>query len=126
MPDFTPITQGDSPTFRFTVTNSAGDPFDLTDHAVEFWIKRSLQDDDTAAEYFGENAVIPYTEVDGIVDITIPATVTARLRVGRPYFWYLRVNHISTPTDIYIPERGVFLTTFPDVRDDTITRVVEL
>lgn len=117
MPSITPITQGDSPTLRFTVVNQAGDPFDLTDYVIEFLIKRSMQDTDAAAEFLGDEAgavVVPFEQKDGIVDVTVSVAATTALRVGRPYFWFLRLTNEFDASDVITPERGQFLTTLPN------------
>lgn len=122
MADSTALVQGDQPTFRFTILNppidaeTDGDPFDLTDYDVNFFIKRSLQDSDDAAEFngtLGAGVVLGFTLKDGIVDVTIPVAVTNNLRYGRLYPFYLALSHPGIDTSVFIPARGNFLATLP-------------
>lgn len=113
----TSIIPGSAPTFRFEITDSTtGDAYDLTGHQVAFFLKRSLQDSDLAAEFSGlidDGVVIAFERKDGVVDVIVPAQVTSNLRVGRPYPFFLRVSLIADPTQIFIPVRGEFLPTLP-------------
>jgi hypothetical protein len=118
----TPITQGDSPTFRFSITNPApdaltpGDPFNLNNYTASFFIKRSLQDSDAAAEFQGtltSGISVPFQPEDGILDVTVPASVTKGLRLGKLYWWYLVLTN-SITNNVYTPARGTFLAMLPD------------
>lgn len=118
-----PLIPGDRPTFRFEVktlppdATTEGEPFDLTDYDTDFFIKRSLQDSDAAAEFhgtLGDGISLPYEVTDGQLDVLIPATVTANLRVGKLYPWYLVLSHSIITQKIYVVERGTFLVSLPD------------
>lgn len=111
-----PIKVGVTESFALTITLPNGDPWDLTDYSVDFFVKRSLQDADSAALFHGtlsDGVAIAFTEADGIVNITIPKTATALMRRGRPYPWYILLVH--TPTGaVKQPDAGTFLATFTD------------
>lgn len=122
MVDPIPLIPGDAPTFRFEIKTlppdgtTNGDPFDLTDYLVDFFIKRSMQDSDLAAEFHGElgdGVGLAFEVTDGIVDVRVPASVTSNLRVGRLYPWYLVLSHTIVTEKIFIPSRGVFLVNLP-------------
>lgn len=123
MPQPLILTPGDATTLRFQVatpppdSTTEGDPFDLTDYNVDFFIKRSMQDADAAAEFHGTLAsgvAISFTVEDGQVDVRIPASVTSALRIARPYPWYLKISHSIITTRVYVVARGTFLTQFPE------------
>jgi hypothetical protein len=114
---------GDAPTLRFAVvtpppdSTTDGDPFDLTDYDMDFFIKRSLQDLDVAAIWHGslnDGVFVAFQVKDGQVDVRIPHTITAALRPGRPYPWYLVLSHVVQTEKVYVVERGTFLTLFPE------------
>lgn len=110
------LVPGDSPTLRFDVVRPDNSPFNLSDYAVDFYIKRSLQDTDVAAEFHGElgDGVELGAEVqDGLLDVTIPEGVTLELMLHRPYPWYLQLSHTISLEKIYIPARGTFLLALP-------------
>lgn len=110
------VTPGDAPTIRFEVVNPDDSPFNLADYDIDFYIQRSLQDSLAAAEWHGQLSTgieIGAEEQDGLVDVTIPATITAALRLHVLYPWFLRLSHTITLTKIYIPARGTFLLALP-------------
>lgn len=113
----TRLKQGESPTFRFELSSAnACDAFDLANYDLFFYIKRSLQDSDEAAEFVGiedDGITFPYEDTDGIVDVTIPASVTAALQTGRLYPFYFVVQHIVSNDRVYLPARGQFLVMPP-------------
>jgi hypothetical protein len=113
----TNIIPGTSPTYRFEITDPVtGDPFDLTDYQVYFFLKRSLQDLDGAAEFSGsidDGVSVAYERRDGVVDVAVPSQASANLRVGRPYPYFLRVILIADPTQTFIPIRGELLPVLP-------------
>lgn len=97
--------------------------FDLSNYDLFFYIKRSLQDSDEAAEFVGvedDGITFPYEDSDGIADVTIPASVTAALRTGRPYYFYFVTQHIVSNERAYLPVRGQFLV-MPPVGTETST-----
>lgn len=123
----THLKQGESPTFRFEF-DALGtcNAFDLTNYDLFFLIKRSLQDSDAAAEFKGveeEDITFPYEDTDGVVDVTIPASVTAALQTGRLYFFYLLLQHIVSSDRAYIPVRGQFLAMPPRGTEGILTSV---
>lgn len=111
------IVPGTAPTYRFEITKpESGDSFDLTDYIVQFFLKRSMQDSDLAAEFAGsidDGITIPFERRDGVVDVVIPAQATANLRIGRPYPFYLKVTSIGDPNDTFIASRGELLPLLP-------------
>lgn len=113
----TNIIPGSSPTFRFEITKpDSGDAFDLTDYNVNFFLKRSMQDTDIAAEFAGsinDGITVPFERRDGVVDVAVPAQATANLQIGRLYPFYLKVTSAGDPTDMFIAARGDFLPSLP-------------
>jgi hypothetical protein len=111
------IIPGSSPTYRFEITSpDNGDAFDLTDYTVKFYLKRSMQDADTASEFSGsidDGITIPFTRKDGVVDVVIPSQATANLRIGRLYPYYLSVTSAGDPSATFISARGEFLPILP-------------
>lgn len=110
------LTPGDAPTLRFQVINPDASPFNLADYDVDFYIKRSMQDTDVAAQWHGSLGAgieIANEEQDGLLDVTIPAATTAVLRALANYSWFLRLSHEIDLTKIYIPARGTFLLALP-------------
>jgi len=106
----TPIQVGSTVPLTFEVVKPDGDAYDLTDHAVEFLIKRSLQDSDEAALWLGNltlGIVFTYLAPDGVVTVSIPVSASSLIRYGRLYPWILRV---TTPAgEVFEPETGTFL-----------------
>lgn len=103
------VTKGATGKFRFSILNPEGDALDLTDYdPVEFVLKRSHQDADSAAEFLGslsDGIVLAYGMQDGVIDVSVPATLD--LQYGRIYYWWVRLTHSSG--DIYIPEKGTLI-----------------
>lgn len=91
--------------YRFQITTATNDPLDLTGYNLAFTIKRSTQDSQLAAVWYGklnQGITFPFLSTDGIVDVTIPSAVTAAMRILRPYYYDLTVNNnfgnvVSTP-----------------------------
>lgn len=112
----TRIIKGDDSPFTFEVTHPNGDALDMSDYTADFFIKRSLQDADEAAEFHGtidDGITFVYNVSDGVIKAIVDSTASANLRYGRIYYWYLHLTH--TPTDsTYTPSRGTFLVVFPD------------
>lgn len=123
----TRLKQGESPTFRFELSSQdACDAFDLANYDLFFYIKRSLQDSDDAAEFVGtetDGITFPYEDIDGIADVTIPVSVTAALLTGRPYYFYFVLQHIVSDERAYLPVRGQFLVMPPSGTEGTFTGV---
>jgi hypothetical protein len=112
-----PIVSGDAPIFRFEVRSSAGDLFDLTNYNINFVIKRSMQDNDSSAEYngtFGDGVTLAFTAKDGTVDVTVPASVTSNLRIGCGYPYALVLTNEADSAKVFIPARGFFLPSLPE------------
>lgn len=106
------LTPGDSPTLRFEILASNEEPFNLADFAVDFYIQRSVQDVLASAVWHGSlgAGVNLGAEVqDGLLDVTIPALVTAAMRYHRSYPWFLRLSNTVLTEKIYVPARGTFL-----------------
>jgi hypothetical protein len=98
----------------------------MANYALFFYIKRSLQDSDAAAEFVGtedEAITFPYEDSDGIAYVTIPASITAALRTGRPYYFYLVMQHIVTSERAYLPVRGQFLVMPPVGTEGTLISI---
>lgn len=110
MPLPTSILIGDTVPLTFEVSQPDGDAYNLTDHPVEFFVKRSRQDSDDAALFHGvldAGIVFTYDALQGVITVTIPLDKTALLRYGRLYYWQLR---ITTPAgEVFTPEEGTFL-----------------
>lgn len=110
MPSPINIIIGDTVPLTFEVTQPDEDAYNLTDHTVEFFVKRSRQDSDDAALYHGtltQGIVFTYAATDGVVTVTISSDRTALLRFGRLYYWQLRV---TTPAgQVFTPEEGTML-----------------
>jgi hypothetical protein len=106
----TSIIIGDTVPLTFEVSQPDGDPYDLTDHTVEFLVKRSRQDSDPAALInvsLDAGIVFTYTASQGVVTVTLSSDRTSLLRYGRLYYWQLR---LTTPTgEIFTPEEGTLL-----------------
>lgn len=97
------IVQGDTAVLRITILDAAGSPFDLTDvDDIIFTIKRSTQDSDAAAVFqgtkTGADIVIVGTDVEGIVDVTVPAEKTEPMRMGKPYYWDVQIRDADGKT----------------------------
>lgn len=116
------LTPGDTPTLRFLIatpppdSTTDGDPFDLTDYNIDFFVKRSMQDGDEAAVWHGElndGIVISFTVKDGQVDVRVAKSVAEDMLVGRLYPWYLKIQHSVVTEREYVVARGTFLTQFP-------------
>lgn len=110
------LTPGDAPTLRFEIVRPDNSPFNLADYDADFYIQRSVQDSIASAEFhgfLGTGIELGGEEKDGLLDVTIPATVTLALRLHQPYPWYLRLSHTITATKIYVPARGTFLLALP-------------
>ena len=100
---------GNTLVYRFPIMTIDGDPLDLTQYEIAFTIKRSTQDADSAAmcqllltpNISGRGIRFPYSPTDGIVDVTIPSTVTAAMRIRRPYYYDLTIidtnDLVTTP-----------------------------
>ncbi len=89
------LVQGDTALLRFQILNADNTPVDLTLFNILFTIKRSNQDTDAEAIWQGSLTagvakVAPF--VDGYCDVTIPAAITKRLRIGRPFLWDIQMN----------------------------------
>lgn len=115
MPAPIEIVKGDTAVLLFDIEQSDADALDLTDYAVDFLILRSTQDNDAAAEYFGDQSnsvAITHELVDGEVTVTIPSDATNRLRVGRLYFFKLRLTYIPTG-EIFSPVDGNLRVNLP-------------
>lgn len=127
MSEPTRLVQGESPTFRFELTSdNTCDSFDLSNYDLFFFIKRSLQDSDDAAEFEGteeDGITFPYEDTDGVLDVTIPASVTAALQTGRPYPFYLVAESIASSDRAYLPVRGQFLVMPPNGTEGSFTKV---
>lgn len=112
----TRIKPGATASFSVEIEEADGDPYDLTDKEVNFFIKRSIADADAAALFhgtLGDGVEIAYTVVDGVVNILIPKSVTEDIRLGRIYHWYVLLH--DPVTGAYDePLNGTFLATFPD------------
>lgn len=88
----------------------------MSDYTADFFVKRSLQDTDEAAEFHGtldDGITVVYNVTDGVLKVTVDSGVTANLRYGRIYYWYLHLTHVPTEST-YTPSRGTFLVVFPD------------
>ncbi len=101
---------GDTVPLTFEISNPDGDPYNLTDHTVEFFVKRSRQDSDAAAliyESLTLGIVFTYTADQGVVTVTLRSDQTALMRFGRLYYFQLR---LTTPAgEVFTPEEGTFL-----------------
>jgi hypothetical protein len=110
---------GSTLTYQFPIVTSSGDPFDLTNYTLRFTIKRSVQDSLAAAVFVGTLANggigYAYTAQDGVVIVTIPSTVTATMRVVRPYFWDLQLVSGIAPNQakVYVPFHGTMSVLAP-------------
>lgn len=109
----TPIIIGTGPIFRFELQKPGScDPLDLTDYSVHFFLKRSLQDSDIAAEFHGalsDGIEFAFGPTDGVVDVKIPVEATSNLRAGRPYPYYLQIYPTAETGLISVPFRGEVL-----------------
>jgi hypothetical protein len=103
------VTRGDTRTLTVTITDSAGDPYDLTDAAITFTV-----DDLFDAKTIGSGIVVN-TPASGVFTITIdPADTTDApdARVAYPYDIELVLSDGSVKT----PQRGLFIV-LPDVTE---------
>ena len=106
----TNILIGDTVPLTFEVSQPDGDPYDLTDNTVEFFVKRSRQDSDDAALIHAtltSGIVFTYTASQGVVTVTLTNDRTALLRYGRLYYWQLRITNPAG--QVFTPEEGTFL-----------------
>lgn len=97
---------GDTGEVCVHVTDSDGDAIDLAPFAeITFTVKRSMQDDDSAAVFQGTLtggalALLTPTE-DGIFKATVPAARAALMMLARPYYWTAKLTSgtgaVSTP-----------------------------
>jgi hypothetical protein len=82
------------------VVDSANEPIDLSPFTeITFTLKRSLQDLDSEAVFQGtltggNISVLTPTE-DGICEVTVPASATAQLMLGKPYYWTCKLTSAS-------------------------------
>ena len=112
----TKIIQGDTAPFTFEIDRPNGDAFDLTDYAADFFIKRSNQDLDSAAEFhgsIGNGITVTFAVEDGVLSVIVTNAATRNLRYGRDYFWYLTLTHVPSGST-YTPARGTFLVVLED------------
>lgn len=97
---------GDTGKVCIHVVDSDGEDIDLAPFLeLTFTLKRSTQDDDTAAVFQGTETagdiLILAPSKDGICEVVIPAVNAAQMRISRPYYWTLKLttqtNLSSTP-----------------------------
>lgn len=87
------LAQGDTAIFRIAITDADDNPLDLSTVTDFFFtIKRSRGDLDQAAIWQGTSldgdiVVVDSTPADGLIDVTIPKTITILMRPNRPYYW---------------------------------------
>ena len=109
---------GNTLIYQFPILGSTGDPFDLSSYTLRFTIKRSIQDSLAAAVYnasLGNGIGFAYTAQDGVVIVTIPSTVTATMRIRRPYFWDLQLVKAfgNNQANVYTPYHGTISVLAP-------------
>jgi hypothetical protein len=109
---------GNTLIYQFPILGSTGDPFDLTNFTLRFTIKRSVQDSLAAAVYtasLGNGISYAYTAQDGVAIVTIPSTVTATMRIRRPYFWDLTLIQPfgNSQANVYTPYHGTISVLAP-------------
>jgi hypothetical protein len=103
---------GDTAKFRIAVFEPDGvTPFDLTPiEDITFTIKRSREDSDAGAVFFGNliagvEIVVPAEF--GLLDITVDRESARKLREGRLFYWDCKINDADDHT--YTPLKGDLL-----------------
>lgn len=98
------IVQGNTEILEIDITNPDCTPFDVTGFVIYFTIKQSLQDTNEDAMFMGSTLsgdVVVLNAPLGIIQITIPASVSKTMRVGKIYYWdcvITKADQYFTPT----------------------------
>jgi hypothetical protein len=94
MADRLEMVQNDTAVFRIQLNGADGNAFNLDGWAIDFTIKRSSADDNSAAVFHGTLAhgdiALVTTPDAGLIDVTVPAGLG--MRIGKKYYWDCQVN----------------------------------
>lgn len=99
--DFSDFVRGDTWTQKVVLTDSVGDPIDITDDT--FWMTLKLNPEATDAEADAQTTTVAAgaDATNGIVFLTLDAVDTENLTLGRHYFDIQRKAGNKVQTLVY-------------------------
>lgn len=99
--------RGDTTKLQVTITTYDGAPLSLvgiTD--IRFTLKRSNQDSDRGAVFqgtLGGGNLEIISSSGGVIEVTVPPSVSSQMRFGRVYFWDVQLKDAEA---VYTPIIG--------------------
>jgi hypothetical protein len=115
-----PIVIGDTTVLRFYIEKAdCSGPQDLSLFNVFFFLKRSKQDPNSSAIWSGSKLGLdivlddqtdisnPGITGQGMCNVTIPSSATARLREGRKFYWSITI--VDVDLNQYTPDLGTVI-----------------